>query len=130
MFSIIKLISNVEIMGSIIEENKNILVMDNPLQIIYKQKNELHPPVISLQRYIPFSGSTHLSFKQEHIMSKTAPLQSMIYYYSSSLKGIQEHVDPAIDQELAAASGEGELSAESKAKLAMIEKHITKATLN
>jgi len=130
MFLIIKLISNVEVIGNVLEENKSDILMDNPLQINYKQKSELHPPTISLQRYIPFSSTTHIKFKNDHILSKTTPLTSMIDYYNASLKNIQEHVDPSIDQELAVASGTTELSSESQVKLAMIEKHITKATLN
>jgi len=130
MVSILKLVNGTEVIGNILEENKQALVIDNPLQINYVAKSPASPPVISLQRYIPFSNKTIITFKTEHIINKVEPLSNMISYYNSSLKGIQEHIDSAIDQELANASGEEELTPESQAKLAMIEKHITKATLN
>lgn len=130
MISLIKLTDGTEIIGNVLEETKNEVVVDNPLQINYTIKNHANPPVISLQRFMPFSGTTISKFKQEHVISKVAPLSNMIKYYDTSLKGIQSHVDPALDQELAIASGDDSLSLESEAKLAMLEKHATKATLN
>ena len=130
MVSIIKLLNGTEIIGSILEENKQVIVIDNPLQINYTMKTPSSPPMIALQRYVPFSNKTIMSFKQEHIINKVEPLHNMVSYYNATLKGIQDHVDPAIDQELLSAVGDEELSPESQAKLAMIEKHITKATLN
>jgi hypothetical protein len=130
MISIVKLTTGAEIIGEVLEENRAVIVIDNPLQVNYRQRNEALPPTISLHRFIPFAGTNMVTLKQEHIISKVSPLHSMVKYYEATLKNIQESVDPNIDQELLAASGEEDLSPESQAKLAMIEKHITKPTVN
>jgi hypothetical protein len=130
MVSIIKLTNGTEVIGSVLEENKQMLVIDNPLQINYITRSPADPPIISLHRYIPFSNKTIISFKQEHVLGKVEPLHNMVSYYNTSLKNIQLHIDPAIDNELASASDVKELSDESLARLAVVEKHVTKATLN
>lgn len=131
MLTIIKLVSGTEIIGEVAEETKGTLTVKNPLSINYKFKNELAPPIIALSRYVSFSFDEVVEFKKEHVVSAVKPIESMKKYYNVSLKNIREHIDPNIDQELAAAAGEEEdVSSESQAKLALIERHVTKATLN
>lgn len=131
MISIIKLINGIEVIGDIVS-NENNVVIKNPLQINYRYKNEFSPPVISLTRYSPFAETFEVSFKKENVLNILTPIVNMTRYYNTSLKNIEQHIDPSIDQELSAAAGENDqdLSPESQAKLALIERHVTKATLN
>jgi len=130
MVSIIKLVNGAEIIGEVIFNDDMKVTLKDPLQINYRYKNDFTPPTISLQRYSPFAKPEELIFKQEHILNVTPPVANMIKYYQVSLKNIKENVDGDVDQELAAASGNDDLSPESQAKLALIERQVTKATLN
>lgn len=130
MVSIIKLVNGTEIIGEVILNDEKAVVLKDPLQINYRYKNDFSPPIISLQRYSPFAQPEEIHFKQEHIINVTPPVNNMIKYYNVSLKNIKENVDGDIDNELAAASGDDDMSPESQAKLALIERQITKATLN
>jgi len=132
MISIIKLVNGIEVIGDIISDESNIIIMKNPLQINYRYKNEFSPPVISLTRYSSFAETRDVLFKKENVMNTFTPIVNMIKYYNTSLKNIEQHIDPSVMQELNAAAGEDDqdLSPESQAKLALIERHVTKATLN
>lgn len=132
MIQIVKLVNGSEIVGDITKEDSNAITLSNPLSINYRYKNDLSPPIVSLTRFSPFTGDKEVIFKNEHVIARITPISSMISYYHTSLKNIIEHVDPSIDQELTAASTDPDedLSPESQAKLALIERHVTKATLN
>lgn len=131
MISIVKLLNSSELIGDIVNDEKESITLNNPLVINYRYKNELSPPIISLLRYSSFTSTKDITLKKEHILTMLSPTDNMIRYYKTSLKNIVEHIDPAVDQELATAAGEeSDLSPESQAKLALIERHVTKATLN
>ena len=130
MIQIIKLSNGQDVIGDIVTSEDGALFVDEPLTIVYTQKSASSPPIIYLQRYMPFAKNTTAFIRYEHIVSVCYPIKSMEAYYKQSLKNIQLHVDPMLDQELAIASGEDEMSDESKAKLAYVEKELTKPTLN
>ena len=54
MTKIIKLFNGTEVIGSVLQENNNIIELDNPIQINYKNI-ESSIPSISLTRYMQFS---------------------------------------------------------------------------
>jgi hypothetical protein len=130
MIQLIKLSNGQDIIGDIVTSEEGAIFVDEPLTIIYTQKNPSSPPIIYLQRYMPFAKHSTMFIRNEHVVSVAYPLKSMEAYYRRSLKNIQMHVDPMLDQELSIASGEDEMSEESKSKLAYVEKEITKPTLN
>lgn len=131
MISIVKLVNGSELIGDLTKDEKDALSLSDALTINYRYKNDYSPPIISLTRFSSFSASKEVQLKPNHVISILEPTDSMIKYYHVSLKNIVEHIDPAIDQELATAAGDDkDLSPESQAKLALIERHVTKATLN
>lgn len=131
MISIVKLLNGTEIVGEVVKEENEFITMSDPLTINYRYKNDFSPPIISLTRFSSFSSSKETTIKREHILAVFVPSENMVKYYNVSLKNIIENIDPAIDQELALAAGDDkDLSPESQAKLALIERHVTKATLN
>lgn len=130
MLTIFKLINNAEVIGEVINETDELISIKNPLSINYRYKNDTSPPMIALSRYFAFSVEEVIDFKQKHVLSRSKPIGSMTGYYNITLKNIKEYIDPNVEQELVSAAGEESLSSESQAKLALIERHVTKATLN
>lgn len=130
MIQLIKLSNGQDVIGDIVASEENALFIDEPLTIMYVQKTPTSIPVIYLQRFMPFAKHSTTFIRNEHVVSVSHPLKSLEAYYKRSLKNIQLHVDPMLDQELSLASGEDEMSEESKAKLALVEKEMTNPTLN
>jgi hypothetical protein len=130
MLQIIKLVNGQDVIADVISIESDIIFVDEPLTINFFQKTSTSPPVVYLQRYIPFSDKSTTFIKSQHVMSMCTPLKSMQAYYKSTLKNLALHIDPMLDQELAAASGSDEISEKSQASLALLEKELTKATLN
>ncbi len=129
--SIIKLVNGTEIVGNVLDDDGNVVIINDPLQINYRQRNNSNLPSISLHRYNPFSNSTCSIFNGKDILSIDLPLPGMVKYYDVSIKYIREEVDKLISEELFdAASSHNEMSDETKIKMAMMEKQVYKPTLN
>lgn len=132
MVSIIRLVDGTEVVGKIVQEDQNVMMIKDPLQINYRQRPDSLPAVY-LHRYIPFSGSDTLEFKKAHILNQVKPLSNLEKYYSAVLKTLNESIDSAINQELATAAleaGDEELTEEEMIKLALMERKALKMALN
>jgi hypothetical protein len=84
MIKIIKLLNGTEIIGSILQENNNIIEIDNPIQINYKNI-ESSIPSISLTRYMQFSKIRKCTFEKSNVVNIVEPLEGMVSYYNTAL---------------------------------------------
>lgn len=99
MIKIIKLTNGTEIVGKIIEENNDIVVVEDPLQINYKYFMHAYPAV-TLTKYILFSGNRAVSFKQSMVLNSVPPRSTFKdYYIAQADKSILE-LDQIVDAEL------------------------------
>jgi len=128
MLTVIKLISGAEIVGTVVKQHDDSLTVNNPLQIMYMQRST-GTPAITLQRYMPFTAQTDLTFSWAHIETTCKPLQGLTEYYTSSLKVIQEHIDPSLVTDLMDAA-EPKKAHSYDSYLAMLEQHMSKKPLN
>lgn len=129
--SIVKLVNGTEIVGDVLANDEQVVIVNDPLQINYRQKANSTLPSISLHRFNPFSNSTCMCFNNRDVLSVDSPLPGMVKYYDVSMKVIREEVDKMISDELFdAAASYSEMSEETKVKMAMMEKQVYKPTLN
>ena len=75
MLRLIKLVNGTELVGDIDYHNNTHIVVNEPLQINYKQRVDLAPPTVYLHRYSPFSKTRQFTFASEHILNMDEPLQ-------------------------------------------------------
>lgn len=129
MVSLIRLIDGTEIVGEVQEENDEVIV-DNPMLINYKIRQDTLLPVISMLRFMPFAKEPNIKIKKTHIISSALPMNGLEKYYKSSIKSMEEmETDKAINEEFYSAANE-ELSEEMQIKMAMMEKATLKPPLN
>ena len=55
MTKIIKLVNDHEIIGDLIHETEDDVILDNPFSIHYMTSNRSDRPIIGLLRYMPFA---------------------------------------------------------------------------
>ena len=131
MLKLIKLISGTELVGDVIEQSKYTITVADPLQINYRQRNDMGPPSVALHRYNPFAGDREFMFMGEHILNINEPSPGLSKYYTAALKTIVENIDGTIEEELNyAAKSFGDETEEDLVREAIAEKMAYKPTLN
>ena len=100
MVKIIKLQNNSEIIGTMIEDQTDKVVIDNPFTINYMFSPKSERPVIGLLRYLPFAEQREISFHRDSILNMVDARASMSDYYSVVLKTYKADIDDNIDREL------------------------------
>lgn len=100
MIKIIKLVNDHEIIGEVITESSDHLVLGQPFSIHYMMSPKTDRPIIGLLRYMPFAKDRELSFKSRDIINSVEARESMIGYYSHIVQNYIRYVDDGIDKEL------------------------------
>jgi hypothetical protein len=100
MIKIIKLVNDHEIIGEVISEGSDHLVLGQPFSIHYMMSPKTDRPIIGLLRYMPFAKDRELSFKSRDIINSVEARESMISYYSHVVQNYIKYVDDGIDKEL------------------------------
>ena len=100
MIKIIKLVNNHEIIGSVISESSDYVVLDQPFSIHYMMSTRVQHPSIGLFRYMPFAKSREMSFSTRDIINNVEARESMTGYYRTVLDNYVNYVDDNIDNEL------------------------------
>ncbi len=100
MIKIIKLVNDHEIIGEVISEGSDHLVLGQPFSIHYMMSPRSEKPIIGLLRYMPFAKDRELSFKHRDIINSVEARSSMISYYTQILKDYVKYIDDGIDKEL------------------------------
>lgn len=100
MIKIIKLVNDHEIIGEVISEGSDHLVLGQPFSIHYMMSPRSEKPIIGLLRYMPFAKDRELSFKHRDIINSVEARSSMISYYTQILKDYVKYIDDRIDKEL------------------------------
>lgn len=100
MVKIIKLQNNSEIIGTIVGDYSDMIVINNPFTINYMFSPKSQRPVIGLLRYLPFAEQREISFQKSSILQVVDARTSMSEYYSAVLHAHQTDIDQSIDTEL------------------------------
>lgn len=100
MVKIIKLQNNCEIIGSMVEDNKDNVVIDNPFSINYMFTATSDRPIIGLLRYMPFAEERQMSFQKSGIINIANARASMSSYYDVILDSHLSDIDDHVDNEL------------------------------
>lgn len=129
MINVIRLMSGVELLGTIVKHDEACVVVNNPLEVTYFTKQN-GTPSVSLQRYMPFASDAELTFNVSQIESVGNPIDGLQEYYEDALLTIQKHIDPSLVADLRGMKSprNGETSYDSY--LAMIERVMGKKPLN
>lgn len=117
--------------GDVIDLADYSLTISDPLQINYRQRNDMGPPSVSLHRYTPFANDRIFIFLSNHILNVSDPSPGLAKYYKAALKTIEETIDETIEEELEyAAKSFSDYTEEDLVREAIAEKQALKPTLN
>jgi hypothetical protein len=100
MIKLIKLVSGVEVMGEVVSETKKHIVLDNPIQINYRNIDG-PMPAVSVTRYLQFASTRQSEFDMKYVLNVAEVIQGMERFYHYSLNNFKESVDKLVDRELA-----------------------------
>lgn len=100
MVKIIKLQNNSEIIGTVVGDYSDMMVINNPFTINYMFSPKSQRPVIGLLRYLPFAEQREISFQKDFIINVVDARMSMSEYYLAVLKSHEADIDGSIDKEL------------------------------
>ncbi len=113
MTKIIKLVNDHEIIGDLIHESDEDVVLDNPFSIHYMTSSNSDRPIIGLLRYMPFADRRDIGFKRRDIINYMDARKSMIGYYKTVVENYVKYVDENIDNELESVAEE-EIAAQNQ----------------
>lgn len=100
MIKIVKLQNNSEIIGHVLHEDDNNVLIEDPFTINYIFSPRNQRPVIGLLRYMPFAESRTISFQKTDIIVSLQARKSMANYYEAVLISHIKEVDESMDSEL------------------------------
>lgn len=100
MTKIIKLVNDHEIIGDLIHETDDDVILDNPFSIHYMTSSRSDRPIIGLLRYMPFADRRDIAFKRRDIINCLDARKSMAGYYKTVVENYIRYVDENIDNEL------------------------------
>lgn len=120
MTKIIKLVNDHEIIGDLIHESEDDVVLDNPFSIHYMTSTRSDRPIIGLLRYMPFADRRDISFKRRDIINYMDARKSMAGYYKTVVENHVKYVDENIDNELESVAEE-ETAAQNQQELSPAE---------
>lgn len=100
MIKIIKLVNDHEIIGEVISEGSDHLILGQPFSIHYMMSARSDKPIIGLLRYMPFAKDREISFKHRDIINSVEARDSMISYYTQIVQDYVNYIDDGIDREL------------------------------
>jgi hypothetical protein len=106
MTKIIKLVNDHEIIGDLIHESEDDVILDNPFSIHYMTSSRSDRPIIGLLRYMPFADRRDIAFKKRDIINYLDARKSMAGYYKTVVENHVKYVDENIDNELESVADE------------------------
>jgi hypothetical protein len=106
MTKIIKLVNDHEIIGDLIHESEDDVILDNPFSIHYMTSSRSDRPIIGLLRYMPFADRRDIAFKKRDIINYLDARKSMAGYYKTVVENHIKYVDENIDNELESVADE------------------------
>ena len=106
MTKIIKLVNDHEIIGDLIHESDDDVILDNPFSIHYLTSSRSDRPIIGLLRYMPFADRRDIAFKKRDIINYLDARKSMAGYYKTVVDNYVKYVDENIDNELESVADE------------------------
>lgn len=100
MVKIVKLQNSTEIIGTVVGDYSDMVVINNPFTINYLFTPKSQRPMIGLLRYLPFAEQREITFQRNSILNIVDARSSMADYYTAVLKSYATDIDDSIDKEL------------------------------
>jgi hypothetical protein len=100
MVKIVKLQNSTEIIGTVVGDYSDMVVINNPFTINYLFTPKSQRPMIGLLRYLPFAEQREITFQKDSILNIVDARSSMSEYYTAVLKSYVTDIDDSIDREL------------------------------
>lgn len=104
MIVLIRTKNGTEIVGSVVENNSDGIILSDPFLINYRFSVGQPMPSISLSRYMPFAADYERRFEWADIMHSTTPSKPFETYYMNALEYCRENVDKSVNDELISAA--------------------------
>lgn len=100
MIKILKLSNGEEVAGELVTSSDNVVVLKNPMTIMYK----FHPlssyPSVRLVKYMIFSKDDTFLFNRSNVVNDTDARKAFIEYYNHVLEFFDSKLGDHIDNEL------------------------------
>lgn len=104
MVVLIKTKNGTEIIGDMVDNTQEGILLSDPFVINYRFTVGQPMPSISLSRYMPFAADTERRFDWSDIMHQTVPRKPFETYYLNAVEYSKENVDKDVDEELMSAA--------------------------
>ena len=80
-YKVYRLLNGDEVMGSVIHENDNCAIIEDPFIIDYHYNVKSGRTNVTMTRYMPFSANNSIEIKREHITSDNVASKDAVDYY-------------------------------------------------
>ena len=80
-YKVYRLLNGDEVMGSVVHENDNCAIVEDPFIIDYHYNVKSGRTNVTMTRYMPFSANNSIEIKREHITSDNAASKDAVDYY-------------------------------------------------
>lgn len=104
MLALLKLYNGQEVIGSITEDLKTKVSIEDPLQINYRLVSTQPMPTVSISRYMPFAANKVFTFDKKDLLHLVEPKPAMVEYYNHALNNYRRVIDKNVEEELVEAT--------------------------
>lgn len=80
-YKVYRLLNGDEVMGSVVHENDNCAIVEDPFIIDYHYNVKSGRTNVTMTRYMPFSANNSIEIKREHITSDNRASEDAVDYY-------------------------------------------------
>jgi len=80
-YKVYRLLNGDEVMGSVIHENDNCAIIDEPFILDYRYSPKTGRTNVTMTRYMPFSANSSIEIKRDHITSDNVASKDAVDYY-------------------------------------------------
>jgi hypothetical protein len=104
MITLLKLKDGTEVIGKVLTDKKDGVVLEDPFIVFYKVGASGNNPSVGMFRYMPFASDPIVYFDLQDIRHNVIPSIAFENYYKSTVRAFEEHMDVEIDKELGEAA--------------------------
>lgn len=104
MITLLKLKDGTEVIGKVLTDEKDGIVLEDPFIIFYKASANGSIPSVGMFRYMPFASDPVMYFDLQDIRHNVSPSIAFENYYKSTVRIFEDHMDVEIERELGEAA--------------------------
>lgn len=104
MLQLIKLTTSEEILGDVLEEDSDHMLVYRPLKVIYQMRSVNRNPFVYLHQLTPFAEGDTITLPKQHVVYTADPKQDICEYYlemNDQLIATEEQANQHIESESA-----------------------------